>query len=365
MVLRNMRIGTRLAVGVVFILAILMVMVIVIDGDEQAAAATRSDRRPRVRGRQADAGGRDEVLALEQSSVMRNIGLHSDIKAMQQDEDRARAIGKAFDEAMKKMQGLAVLPEERVALENLARLDKALDEPFRQALGLSTSFRNEEAAQVLMADVDPVIEKETAELTKLIDIQKWATLMRCPRGRRGGRAVRAADLRHRRHRTGPRRPGRMDHHAKHDAPIVESVGIARRVASGDLTARSGGDRADEPADLQRGAAGDERRAGAYGHDKTAPAPSGSPWARARWRRATSSFRAAPRSTRAPSRRPPRRWRNSPTTVQPERRARQAGERAGGLASSTAERGGEVVAEIVKTMQEVRARRRRRSRRSSA
>ena len=214
MVLRNMRIGTRLAVGFGSILAILMVMVIVItvmskrSRDELTAVLESAGAKQML-------AAEMKSLALEQSSVMRNIGLHSDIKAMQQDEDRARAIGKAFDEAMKKMQGLAVLPEERVALENLARLDKALDEPFRQALGLSTSFRNEEAAQVLMAELDPVVQKDDGRAHEA-HRHPEAGQRRCrPRGRRGGPAARAADLCHRRHRTGPRRPGRVDHHAKH------------------------------------------------------------------------------------------------------------------------------------------------------
>ena len=40
--------------------------------------------------------------------------------------------------------------------------------PFMQALGLSTSFRNEEAAKILMAEVDPLVQKTLAELPKTI-----------------------------------------------------------------------------------------------------------------------------------------------------------------------------------------------------
>jgi len=45
------------------------------------------------------------------------------------------------------MRGLVAQPEERAILENLVKLDASLDAPFRQALGLSTTFRNEEAAR--------------------------------------------------------------------------------------------------------------------------------------------------------------------------------------------------------------------------
>jgi methyl-accepting chemotaxis protein len=190
-------------------------------------------------------------LALEQSSVMRNIGLHSDIKSMQQDEDRARSLGKAFDEALKRMQGLAVLPEERVALEKLAKLDASLDAPFRQALGLSTSFRNEEAAQVLMTELDPLVQQSAAELSKLIEIQRRANA----EANLDGIA------------TGERQA--MFAYAisaivlvlsvlvawtttrSITAPIAESVGVARRVASGDITSRVTASGSDEAADLLR------------------------------------------------------------------------------------------------------------------
>ena len=41
-----------------------------------------------------------------------------------------------------------------------------LDAPFRQALGLSTSFRNEDAAKVLMTEVDPIVQKTLGELNR-------------------------------------------------------------------------------------------------------------------------------------------------------------------------------------------------------
>src|SRR5579859_4812582 len=100
-----------------------------------------------------------KALALEQSAVMRNIGLHSDIKAMQADEDRARALGKEFDDARDRMATVATSPQEREILAALKKADHDLDAPFQQALGLSTSFRNEEAAAVLMKEVDPLVQK--------------------------------------------------------------------------------------------------------------------------------------------------------------------------------------------------------------
>ena len=169
--LRELRIGTRLAIGFGAILAIMMA--VSVGGtwlgkksrdDLAAVHATASIKNALANNMKA--------LALEQSSVMRNIGLHSDIKAMQMDEDRARRLGAMYDEARENMSRMPLSAQEREIIESLNQSDKEIDKPFQQALGLSTSFRNEEAAQVLMNEVDPHVQKTLFELNRLIELQK-------------------------------------------------------------------------------------------------------------------------------------------------------------------------------------------------
>jgi len=66
-------------------------------------------------------------LALEQSAVMRNIGLHTDIKAMQADEDRARQLGKQFDDTRDKMLRLPLSAQEREIIDSITKTDKELE----------------------------------------------------------------------------------------------------------------------------------------------------------------------------------------------------------------------------------------------
>jgi methyl-accepting chemotaxis protein len=171
MFLRKMTIGTRLALGFGVIVAI---MVLVSAGGTLLAQRSRDELAGVIEAARAkeDLAASMKALALEQSAVMRNIGLHSDIKAMQLAEDRARGLGKQYDEARERMAKLPLQPAEREILERLSKLDKDIDKPFLQALGLSTSFRNEEAAKVLMAEVDPIVQKTLAELNRLIELQK-------------------------------------------------------------------------------------------------------------------------------------------------------------------------------------------------
>ncbi len=62
------------------------------------------------------------------------------------------------------MTKLQLTPQEREILDTLNKSDKDIDKPFQQALGLSTSFRNEEAAAVLIKQVDPIVQRTLADL---------------------------------------------------------------------------------------------------------------------------------------------------------------------------------------------------------
>ena len=190
-----------------------------------------------------------KALALEQSVAMRNVGLHSDIKSMQSDEDRARAIGKAYDEARDRMSKSKLDPAEREIIDALGRLDKELEGPFQQALGLSTQFRNEESAAVLVTQLDPVVQKMLAELDRLIDIQAKSSRQALEGAAAVGQrlamvvyvaavfVVLAAAL-----------IGWLIVTSV-TVPLREAVAVARRVASGDLTSRIEPKGRDEPAEL--------------------------------------------------------------------------------------------------------------------
>ena len=245
--LRNMKIGLRLALGFGVILAVLMVVSIAatvfgkIGRDNLVAVMTAAETKERL-------AFEMKAIVLEQSAVMRNIGLHSEIKAMQADEDRAKRLGMAYDAARDKMAQLATAPEERALLDILNKLDKDIEAPVKQALGLSTSFRNEEAAKVLMNDMDPIIQKAFAEINRLIEFQKVAN-----------EAAVAAAL------VNGDRIAYVTYAVEFvvlvlagllawvttrsiTVPLEQSVGVAKRVAAGDLTSTidvSGRDEATE------------------------------------------------------------------------------------------------------------------------
>ena len=350
MFLRNLRIGTRLALGFGAIVAILLTV---------SVAATWLGKKSRddlaavvaTAGAKQNLAAEMKALALEQSAVMRNIGLHTDIKAMQVDEDRAHTLGRLYDEARERMSRMGLSATEREIIEALNKSDKELDKPFLQALGLSTSFRNEEAAKVLMNEVDPHVQKTLLELNRLIELQKKAnqeaTQGAMVSGDRLAATVYVVEgivllLAVLVAWTTTRSITR---------PLREAVGVARRVAAGDLTSHIEVQGRDEAADLLTALR--EMNGGlarmvaqirtgaetiAVGAGQVA---AGNQQLSSRTEEHASSLEETASTLE-----------EFTTTVrQNAEHAKQASQLAGS-ASATAEKGGEVVGKVVTTMQEV-------------
>ncbi|MFZ3322764.1 MAG: methyl-accepting chemotaxis protein [Usitatibacter sp.] len=349
MVLRTIRIGPRLALGFGAILAILMVV---------SVASTWLGKKSRdelamvheATGAKLALAGEMRSKILEQSAVMRNIGLHSDIKAMQLDEDLARKLGRESDDARARMLKLQLTTAERELVESIGKKDKELDKPFLQALGLATSFRNEEAANVLMNQMDPIIQGELGDLSKLIDIQQKSS----------DDAARSAIV------TGDRLATTVyvvegvvlmlavmlawSITRSITGPISDSVAVARRVASGDLTSRiesSGRDEATELLSALRdmnsglGSMVTHIRTGAeaiaVGASEVA---SGNQQLSSRTEEHASSLEETASTLE-----------EFTTTVKQNADNARAASQLAGTASATAQKGGEVVAKVVSTFQE--------------
>jgi len=352
MVLRKTRIGTRLALGFGAILAIMMVVTV---GGTAVTQKSRKDLAAVLE----DAGAKETLAAsmkavvLEQSAVMRNIGLHADIKAMQNDEDRSRRLGKRYDEMRENMGKLSLSAAEREILETLGKIDKEVEAPFNQALGLSTSFRTEDAAALILNELDPVIQRTLFELNRLIDLQRKtnreATEAAMVSGDRLATTIYAVEAvvlvlavlvawaitR------------------SIVVPMRDAVAVARRVAAGDLTSKIEDAGRDEAAellaalrDMNEGLAQivNHIRAGAesiaVGAGQVA---AGNQQLSSRTEEHASSLEETASTLE-----------EFTTTVrQNAEHAKQASALAG-TASSTAQKGGEVVGKVVTTMQEVTA-----------
>jgi methyl-accepting chemotaxis protein len=350
MMLRKIRIGTRLALGFGVILAI---MVAVAVGGTALGTKSRDDLALVVEAATAKERLAAEMksLVLEQSSAMRNVGLQAEIKAMQADEDRARQLGKQYDQALERMSKLQLTGPERQVIDTLGRIDKEVEAPFQQALGQATQFRNEEAAKVILTEIDPQIQKALSELNRLIEIQTRANEEAVASARATGDRIAVSVYVVQvivlllaglvawaitRSITGP---------------LGDAVKVARRVASGDLESEIDAKGSDEAAELLNALREMNGGLSAMVMDIRSGAESiavgagqvaaGNQQLSSRTEEHASSLEETASTLE-----------EFTTTVrQNAEHAKQASALAG-TASSHAERGGEVVSKVVTTMQEV-------------
>jgi methyl-accepting chemotaxis protein len=164
-------IGARLGAGFG---AILVVMAAIALGGTSLQNRSRNELAAALAG----AGAKESLAAgmkavvLEQSATMRNIGLHTEVKLMNRDQDRARTLGKQYDEMLARMLQLQLTPREREIVGQLEQSDRDLEAPFRSATVMAAQLRTEDAAQVILTQVDPVIQRALGDLDRLAQLQR-------------------------------------------------------------------------------------------------------------------------------------------------------------------------------------------------
>jgi X-X-X-Leu-X-X-Gly heptad repeat protein len=248
MALRNLRIGARLNIGFGAVLGIMLVLAFGAtwlgkkSRDDFAAVTSAASAKQLMA---ADM----KALLLEQSAVMRNIGLHPDVPSMKIEAERSRRLAKEYGEARGRMKFLSPETKTREMLESLDRSDQWIEKKFAQVLELSTGNKKDDAAYILMSEIDPRVQKALFDLNGLIEAQKKAS----------EEAVAEATV------AGDRMASTVyvvefvvlalavlvawTIKGSIVGPIADAVAVARRVASGDLTSKIEVEGRDEAAEL--------------------------------------------------------------------------------------------------------------------
>jgi len=189
------------------------------------------------------------AVALSQSLAIHNIALNVEVQAMQDNEARARQLGKRYDVLAAQLQKLGLAPAEKALVDEVLKADQELNQPLTEALALATSFRGEEVAKVLADSIDPLVERSNDVLERLITLQRKGNRELIAAAEAQGVRTQwvigflgfsllaaAAGVAYLTSRT-------------ITVPLGESVAIARRVTAGDLTGTIAPQGTDEVAQL--------------------------------------------------------------------------------------------------------------------
>ncbi|SDO15206.1 methyl-accepting chemotaxis sensory transducer with TarH sensor [Rhodoferax sp. OV413] len=235
-----------LAVGLALALpALVLAVTFVVDARSRASfdeALSRAKERREIAGVMRDAVFRQGLQA-------RNIGLRSDVDEMKKEVLALRGWQELYKKNLARFAQLEPTAEEQADLARAVKLEQETIEPLQKAEEYASNFRPDTAATILVTKLGPLQDQWLESISHLVAIQD-ANL---------AAALSSSDAQH---RTLVGAAGvafvltfllaaAAAWHISRGIvrPLGDAVGIARRVAAGDLTAQIDDQRADEVGQL--------------------------------------------------------------------------------------------------------------------
>jgi len=168
--LRDFNIGARLRIGFGVILLILVAIVLMTNylNYSNKSQLTRGLELSTAKNLQA---GAMKSAMLETGLAMRNIGLQSDVSLMQKEEQKVKDQRARYDKALADLKALGLSDAENKTLGELAALEADTDKAFKEAIGQILAFNSEGGAKVISGRIDPLNTQTLALINKLVDMQ--------------------------------------------------------------------------------------------------------------------------------------------------------------------------------------------------
>jgi methyl-accepting chemotaxis protein len=169
--LRSLRIGTRLAIGFGLILATLIV-VLAADNLVSTRNRQRMIEGLEVSNQKSALAADIKGTLLEVGIAIRNVGLQTDLAAMQKEEGKVKALRVRYAQAHDKLATLGLSDAEKKILADVERLDKEIEAPFKEAIKMAGAFNGEGAVKLITTSIDPLNQQALVEINKLVELQQ-------------------------------------------------------------------------------------------------------------------------------------------------------------------------------------------------
>jgi methyl-accepting chemotaxis protein len=170
----GLKIGARLGLGFGVVLALLLAILVASNISQSRNHEALVAKLANASDKSKQAGAMKDAV-LQAAIAMRNIGLQSDVVAMQREEDRTRQLAADFDAASKKLGAAGLDDAERAAVAAAAKLQADIGVLLKDALAHAASFDAQGANKILAAQIDPLTQQEIAQINRLTGMQQLSS----------------------------------------------------------------------------------------------------------------------------------------------------------------------------------------------
>jgi methyl-accepting chemotaxis protein len=172
--LRNYAVGIRLAVGLGIIFSILVSLVVFGNILASKNRAVLVDGLQAASAKQVLTNSMKSTL-LEEGISMRNIGIQTEISDMQRENDKVKQLKKKYVDIKAKLVNAGLNPDESKMLSEIDEIDKEMEKPFKDAVGQALAFNAEGALKIIATVIDPLNSKSLQKMNALVDMQEAAS----------------------------------------------------------------------------------------------------------------------------------------------------------------------------------------------
>ena len=168
--LRQLRIGTRLAVGFGLIL-ISLILTLWVSNALSTNNSNATFLSIDIANNKAKFAEIMKSSMLEGGLAIRNIGMQAELAEIEKQKIVIRNQSVRFNEAYEKLISLGLSEEEKKIIDILNEYNKQAESPTKEAIQMMLSFNGEEAVKLISTKVDPLQQKALVEISKLINLQ--------------------------------------------------------------------------------------------------------------------------------------------------------------------------------------------------
>ena len=171
MTMRDIRIGLRLGLGfgLILLAATALLVGAIISNASSRATVLGTLQHAAV---QQDLAEQMRRTLLSSAVAVRNMGLQTKVDQVQKDEAQAKQELAAYQTAKHQLEADGLGDKERAIFSKLADIDAQMDAQFKEAVDLAAQFNTEQAGAVITGKIDPLLTQAMAELATFIELKK-------------------------------------------------------------------------------------------------------------------------------------------------------------------------------------------------